>query len=253
MCFVRSGNWSLASYGAGQYGRRVYGIPIMVVASILFPTNIARAGGDILTRIADTAKVGARGVIPDCAGRLIERYAEEANVRGFSFSLDLICSASPSAAKWVLISGTSCYDETDVQRKCSRPELKAIPAFNATPNYYEDVSPPFLMKYQLVKYAIGRECHVITQNYSSIYSQSDHAEAWLCEKLDIFDGIHAATRKDGLLKKTLFVTVETAAVRPLAEEGRGRQSGSGFEFSFPDTFLVSPRLYNLNLAIDMIP
>jgi hypothetical protein len=52
-----------------------------VIAIVLTSqSNLAYSMGDTYTRIAETAKVITRGVIPDCSGQLLESFFEEGNM-----------------------------------------------------------------------------------------------------------------------------------------------------------------------------
>ena len=97
---------------APTYPRTKPGAVAVIAMFALFgvATHSAWATGDTYTRIAETAKVGAAGVVPACQGRLFESLSESGNVHGGEDSLSLICATSQATAAWVLESATGCYD-----------------------------------------------------------------------------------------------------------------------------------------------
>ena len=80
---------------APTYPRTKPGAVAVIAMFALFgvATHSAWATGDTYTRIAETAKVGAAGVVPACQGRLFESLSESGNVHGGEeFALSNLCN-----------------------------------------------------------------------------------------------------------------------------------------------------------------
>jgi hypothetical protein len=216
-------------------------VKLLMIAVLGFVSNPAWATGDTYTRVAETAKVGAAGVVPGCSGMLFESLHEWDNVHGSGDLLSLICATSPKTAPWVLISGADCYDDSDSnEAKCSK--ARPFPPFNMRSDWREDKRPPYRMQYEMVKYALGRGCQAITQRFTSTNKDfaEGHENRWLCERLDIFDGTQDADghRIDDP-KPLRTVIAETEATRPLVSSSNESEHPT----EFPQEFLIPAALY----------
>jgi hypothetical protein len=214
---------------------------LLATALLAFMSSPAWGTGDTYTRVAEIARVGAAGVVPNCTGQLFESLSEYGNVHGGGDFLSLICATSPKTAAWVLISGTDCYDDSDSQdSKCSK--TRPVPQFNIRSDWYEDKRPPYGMQYQMVKYALGRGCQAISQHYSSTNKDSSEGQEnrWVCERLDIFDGAQDSSGHHIDDSKPLRIIIaETSSSRPLVSSG----SQNSTTTEFPQEFLIPTALY----------
>jgi hypothetical protein len=156
----------------------------------------ALAGANLETRIADSARVGAKGVVPDCSGKLLESYLEEGNASGYMFNFTLVCSWTPITAAWVVISDVDCYQQES--KECNK-------ALVPPDQENKDTQPPYRVKYILTQYGLGRNCRAVSKGW----------HGWSCKQLDFFDG---TLKAGGDTSKFRTVTVETVADQPLKSE-----------------------------------
>lgn len=212
------------------------------VSMIADPSITALAGGAQVSRIATNARIGIRSVVDGCPGKIFEEFSENGNVHGGGSSLTLICATSGSTAAWVLLSGAGCYDQSEnVPSYCGAREAAAVPRFETTD--YENRQPPFVARYNLVRYGLGRDCAVVTQSVT-MYPRPGRpslSKTWLCKKLDFFNGSAGAVHAWDLKS----IPVETGA--PYERVMIGSPKGSsvaGFELQYPQTFIAPEGWYN---------
>jgi hypothetical protein len=151
------------------------------------------AAGEYYGRIADTASVGS------CVGKLVEQIHEGGNIHGFDGVLLLACMQSETEASWVLLSGTSCYDQSDNQMKCGSRRVRSVPRIFIDEDFWkakETPSAAYPMLYNLLKYGIGEKCQVNEQKYEvhGFYNRSVTDKYWQCKNVSIQDGIEDFAR-----------------------------------------------------------
>jgi hypothetical protein len=222
--------------------KEVFVNPIITLFStISLMCSPAWATGDTYIRTIDLAQIGAVGVIPGCSGRTYEILKEWGNVHGGGDWLSIVCANSVDTATWVLISGTECYDNSDAEDSTKCSKARSAPDFVVRSNWYEDKSPPYRMQYQLIKYAIGRECQIVSQRYTSTNTTVPNGSEsrWICKKLDIFDGTNNSKGRIVDSQPLLSIKVETVSARPLVSDSQPDAA----KLNFPEEFIIPGRMY----------
>ena len=69
-----------------------FGLGVVLATGVVSPGAAALAADGIYTRVAEAAKVGSSGVVPGCAGRLFETFADAVDAKGWSYGLQLVCA-----------------------------------------------------------------------------------------------------------------------------------------------------------------
>lgn len=217
-------------------------ISFFFIEMILWPVHFVWAGSETETRIANSAKVGAAGAVPACAGHLNETYFEEGNTSSFENALRLICTPDMKTATWVLVSSTGCSDYRN--GSCFKGNAKSIPSFvvGKGPDDYIDSKPPYRVQYRLIKYGLGYDCQVISQQFTTtndiVKTTPNHDDRWMCARVDIFDG----TKDGDITDPKLFHTVIV--------ETNGDQQFENVDADdpFPDNFILSSEMYNYSYS-----
>lgn len=170
-----------------------YAAVATVAAALLLAPITTYAGGEFYGRTADTASIRS------CEGTLVEQLHEGGNIHGFDSILLLACMQSTTNASWVLLSGTSCNDESDKPTRCNGRIIRAVPRFIVDENFWQAKDTPsasYSMFYNLMKFGVGENCRVNQQRYEvhGIYNHSDIDKYWQCDRLSVQDGVDDFTR-----------------------------------------------------------
>jgi hypothetical protein len=213
---------------------------VAVVVSVL--PVAALAMGEYYARDVDQSSP-----LPCDGGSVKEQYFDSGNIHGFSSSYSLACLSDRTHAKWVIRSGLSCNDPAESPKQgrnlCDNSLVNSLPKFNNSGEFWDQKSAPFVMRYRLIKYAIGRNCTRIDQRVhndpKSLFFEDGVTSSWSCEQLDISDG---STDPSGAeIKPFSFRTKEvvTTSSRPMAVDT---------DQSPMLEFLVAPSRYNCEVG-----
>jgi hypothetical protein len=202
----------------------------------------ASAMGEFYARDVDQSSP-----MPCDGGSVREQYFEAGNIHGFSSSYSLACMSDRTHAKWVIRSGLSCNDPAESPKQgrnlCDNSLVNSLPKFNNSGDFWDQKSAPFVMRYRLIKYAIGISCIRIDQlvhnEPKSLFFQDGVTSSWSCERLDISDGSTASSGAE--IKPFNFRTKEvvTTSSKPMAVD---TDQSVMFEF------VVPPNRYNCEVG-----
>lgn len=146
--------------------------------------------GEIYMRVAQDTNMAKCGT-----GKLVEYLHTGGNVHGFFSSYVLACLKTETTAEWVLISGTSCDDQSEKERhECNGKRAGLVPRFEKNGDFWQakPVAGKVKLGYNLIKYGFGLDCHSVVQKYKSSLtgdSASEHT-AWVCDTPDLNDGTY---------------------------------------------------------------
>ena len=190
----------------------------IAIAALTASTPPAHAGGDLLGRPATSSNIASCGP----GMKLRERVWSGADVYDWYETLGVACLSTASTAKWALVASTICGDypakieDNSPPSVCFGTKAAEFPHLIDNPNFF-DLSgqlPPYKLTYSAVKFAIGRDCHLIKTSNDPEY----YANAWKCASLQRTDGSRtvAGQRIDDPRKLSIrhFATTSGAQFKP---------------------------------------
>lgn len=236
--------WSDAKRKAGARMKPFH--KFAFAALLIVASEPALASGEIYKRIVSETNVAKCG-----DGKIVERLHTGGNMHGFFSAYFLACLQSPERASWVLLSGISCDDPSDRPKRCDTKFARTLPPFVTDNEFWRQEEAgrgPYAVNYKLLRFGIGRDCHVVTQSYNQeggSFAGKGSANAWLCEDIKAWDG----TNFDGDPRSFKAFTLKTMGVHGLKtffpEEPFPSKNDDSYEP--PTDFLIEKRLYVYDL------
>lgn len=153
----------------------------LTLACFLTPVSLAVAGSESYTRQLTSTNAGA------CQnGTLAEAIQEYGNSHGFSSSVFVVCRQSAIEASWVLAAAQSCAGS----RICNSQLAQQPLPFFGVKNFWDVHASPMTMRFNLLKYVKGTDCHVVPmKTKSEAVPEPADASAWACAMFETYYGV----------------------------------------------------------------